>query len=245
MVRRRAVAGPDRAGDDGAEDLAHAPGAGVRDEGGRPLLGVLWAAGRATATVWAKDAGAAAGDWPARATGDAVGRCGVMLTGSYVFALDAKGRLVIPAPFREAVGDPVTLTAGPASSILLPGSAAPLGFPELIYQMPLDRTSGRVLIPYPLRVWAGLAPGDEVAVCGSGRGVYLLAWKRCLAALRERELRGDLGTVPELAALCGERDALAAALQDERRAGEGTARELIACRQVIAIYEAAYRERLG
>lgn len=168
----------------------------------------------------------------------------MMLTGSYVFALDAKGRLVIPAPFREAVGDPVTLAAGPAASILLPGPAAPVGFAELTFTRVLVENS-RVVIPYPLRVWAGLAPGDEVAVCGSGRGVYLLAWKRCLAALRERELRGDLGTVPELAALCGERDALAAALQDERRAGEGTARELIACRQVIAIYEAAYRERLG
>lgn len=125
------------------------------------------------------------------------------LTGTYLFQLDAKHRLVVPACFRPALGEPIRLTAGPeATVLLLPRGVRHRLEVRLTFQQPLDATTGRVLIPPALREWAGLRAGQEVAVCGAGRHVAVLPWARCLGALRERKAAGAVPwDLPTLAAL--------------------------------------------
>jgi bifunctional DNA-binding transcriptional regulator/antitoxin component of YhaV-PrlF toxin-antitoxin module len=130
-----------------------------------------------------------------------------MLTGTYIYRIDRKGRLVIPGPFRAALGEPVLLTSGPERSLrLLPRQDGRWLDPALVFEQPLDPTTGRILVPSALREWAGLRTQDEVAVCGRGLAAAVLRWEACLAALRTG------GAVPwhlpELAALYVENAAL-------------------------------------
>jgi DNA-binding transcriptional regulator/RsmH inhibitor MraZ len=107
------------------------------------------------------------------------------LTGTYLVTLDAKGRAVIPAPFRTVLGDSVTLMAGPNQAILLRLLGQPFeGLPALIFEEPVSAPSGRILIPYALRQWAGLPARAELAVCGLGERVAILTRERWEAATR-------------------------------------------------------------
>jgi len=112
--------------------------------------------------------------------------------GEYQYRIDAQGRVAIPARFREAFRHGIYLSKGldpcvwafsPESWTDWSGSivAMPLlerqarVLKELVlgsaYDLELDR-QGRVLVPPPLRQYAGLA--DEVMVVGAGS--HLVLW---------------------------------------------------------------------
>ena len=108
------------------------------------------------------------------------------LTGTFLYNLDRKGRLVIPAHHRTALGDTVVLTTLPGGWILaLPPTAWQQALRNLYHNdglrtyllsgahaLKVDATTGRVLIPWELRDHAALQPLDTVAVVG--QGLYLL-----------------------------------------------------------------------
>jgi MraZ protein len=111
-----------------------------------------------------------------------------MLTGTYIYGMDRKGRVVMPAGFRQALGAPFVLTRAPGPALLA------LSSPQ--WRMLLDRyersvlfrgyylsaavecgfdeNTGRFLVPHALREHAGLRPMDEVAVTGIGRAVQVI-----------------------------------------------------------------------
>src|SRR5262245_24259623 len=45
-------------------------------------------------------------------------RLETMLSGTYIYGMDRKGRVVMPAGFRQALGAPFVLTRAPGSALL-------------------------------------------------------------------------------------------------------------------------------
>jgi DNA-binding transcriptional regulator/RsmH inhibitor MraZ len=104
-----------------------------------------------------------------------------MLTGTYTFSLDAKGRLVMPRPWRsylEGPPQPVVLRAGePGELILRPLRDDPGHFlPECYHRIPVERRTGRILLPHALRQHARLRIYDEVVLTGHGAEARLALW---------------------------------------------------------------------
>jgi DNA-binding transcriptional regulator/RsmH inhibitor MraZ len=121
-----------------------------------------------------------------------------MLTGSNIYNSDRKGRVVVPVPFRRALGTPLILTRAPEHALLAlsqgqwetlcarHGSepAFRAAHVATARECPVDPTTGRILIPRALREWAEVRQLDEVAVIGVGRAVLLTRaarWKAWLA----------------------------------------------------------------
>lgn len=110
-----------------------------------------------------------------------------MLSGTYIYGMDRKGRLVLPSEFRDALGAPVLLTRGPEQflyafahdqwQVLTERFAYSLQF-RVRYlahakRCPVDPPTGRILIPHELREWSGLRAMEEVAVTGLGQVVQI------------------------------------------------------------------------
>lgn len=120
-----------------------------------------------------------------------------MFLGEYRFALDDKYRLTIPAKFRSRFASGMVLTAGTDACILgypldeftvlydkvvalpLTGPDA-AEFRRLVFMnasdVELDK-QGRVVLPEPLRDYAGIA-GSDVVVVGVGKFVEIWAPER-------------------------------------------------------------------
>lgn len=120
-----------------------------------------------------------------RAGGDAEGRA--LLSGTYIYGMDRKGRVVMPAQFRNQLGAPFVLTRAPGQCLL--ALSAPQ-WEALVHrheqsvlfrgyylaaavECPVDETTGRFLVPHVLREYAELRPMDEVAISGIGRAVQV------------------------------------------------------------------------
>lgn len=109
-----------------------------------------------------------------------------MLLGTYSPKLDEKGRIVLPAKFREELADGVVLTRGQDRCVYVFGNSEFEGFHDRIRQAPVtskqardylrlllsgahaeepDRQN-RITIPAQLRQYAGL--DRELAVIGAG-----------------------------------------------------------------------------
>ncbi|HIU88396.1 MAG TPA: division/cell wall cluster transcriptional repressor MraZ [Candidatus Avilachnospira avistercoris] len=107
-----------------------------------------------------------------------------MLMGEYNHIIDAKGRLIIPAKFREELGDSFVVTRGLGSCLSIYPEAAWERMIEKVRELPvtdkrgrdfkryivsgaadceLDKM-GRILLPQPLRNFAGL--NKEVVLVG-------------------------------------------------------------------------------
>ena len=120
-----------------------------------------------------------------------------MLIGNYQHNIDIKGRVIMPAKFREELGDIFYATKGKDNTItvLSKNSWDELG--RKISEMPSAKTvqitrflfssaaelipdkQGRVLIPQPLREYAGL--DKDVVINGTGSKVEIWdkeAWDR-------------------------------------------------------------------
>jgi len=110
----------------------------------------------------------------------------VGLQGSYAHKLDSKGRMVLPARFREELGQHVVATIGIERCVtvypmnqweallarledLPSGSAKARDLRRIIlasaHELEIDG-AGRILVPAPLRSYAGI--GVEVSVNGNG-----------------------------------------------------------------------------
>ena len=115
-----------------------------------------------------------------------------MFLGEYEHNMDDKGRLAVPARFRDQLGDGLVVTRGldncligfPRSywdSLAVKVSALPLGqitareVQRRLFsgaaELPLDR-QGRILIPQNLRTFASL--GEQVVI--SGMNEYFEIW---------------------------------------------------------------------
>jgi MraZ protein len=110
-----------------------------------------------------------------------------LLSGTYIYGMDRKGRVVMPAQFRNQLGAPFVLTRAPGQCLL--ALSAPQ-WDTLVHrykdsilfrgyylsaavECPVDETTGRFLIPHVLREYAELRPMDEVAISGIGRAVQV------------------------------------------------------------------------
>lgn len=140
-----------------------------------------------------------------------------MFLGTHAPRLDDKGRLVLPAKFREELAPGLVMTKGQDRSIVVWPAAA---FQEHAARLDeLSRTNaqvrahlrvlfsgafdeqpdrqGRVTIPAPLREYAGL--DRDVVVVGSGQTVEIwdaAAWEAYLAANEEAFSQTNEEVVP-------------------------------------------------
>jgi hypothetical protein len=101
-----------------------------------------------------------------------------MLTGTYLGTMDRKGRLVLPAPFRAHLREPVAVLAGPEQSLLLLAAdhwraaqaegTVPRQVLALAYEEPLCPSTARFMVRSPLRDRNGWRAGAALAVVGCG-----------------------------------------------------------------------------
>lgn len=129
-----------------------------------------------------------------------------MFLGEFEHTIDDKGRVAIPAKFREVLGERFVVTKGFDACL----QAFPMSYWEQLSakvdRLPVSSTDarnlrrlifspaqdvdidrqGRVLIPQPLRIYAALA--EEVVI--SGMGNYFELW----SAARWRETQEFIGS---------------------------------------------------
>ena len=119
-----------------------------------------------------------------------------MLLGEYRHSLDAKGRLIMPARFREALGDTFVVTKGLDNCLFVYPEAEWLRISSRLQELPLTRSDarafvrlflagateadtdgqGRVLLPLPLREYAAIVKD----VCLIGVGTRIEIWDKGL-----------------------------------------------------------------
>ena len=120
-----------------------------------------------------------------------------MLIGNYQHNIDIKGRVIMPAKFREELGDIFYATKGKDNTITVLSKDSWDELGRKISEMPSAKTvqitrflfsssaelipdkQGRVLIPQPLREYAGL--DKDVVINGTGSKVEIWdkeAWDR-------------------------------------------------------------------
>ena len=120
-----------------------------------------------------------------------------MLIGNYQHNIDIKGRVIMPAKFREELGDIFYATKGKDNTITVLSKASWDELGQKIAAMPSAKTvqitrflfssaaelvpdkQGRVLIPQPLREYAGL--DKDVVINGTGSKVEIwdkASWDR-------------------------------------------------------------------
>ena len=122
-----------------------------------------------------------------------------MFLGRYAHALDAKGRLAIPARFREALADGVVLTRGIDRCLSLYPMAAWRPLAEKVSALPITDpdarnfrriifaeaadleldAQGRILVPPELRRYAGLE--REALVVGVNTAIEIWSAERWAA----------------------------------------------------------------
>lgn len=130
-----------------------------------------------------------------------------MLSGTFVYTMDPKGRVIMPRRFRERLGVPFVLTKGIGGCLLAMSREKwqPLverySGESIIFQRfylagavecrPSPR-SGRFLIPYPLREFAEIKPAQEATVAGIGQAVEIWnkqRWERASKHPEQRDRR--------------------------------------------------------
>ncbi len=112
-----------------------------------------------------------------------------MFIGTYQHSFDPKGRVIIPAKFREGLGEPFYATRGDDGTIALFSKKAWDALGERIAAMPSSKTvglrrflfsnaaelspdgQGRVLIPQKLREYGGIR--KDVVINGAGSRVEI------------------------------------------------------------------------
>lgn len=124
-----------------------------------------------------------------------------MLSGTYIYGMDRKGRLVMPSQHRRELGEPFWLTRAPSQCLLAlaepqwhalcrryEGSVSFRGYYlAAAHRRAVDATTGRILIPYVLREYAGLRPMDTLAISGIGRAVQIATQARWEQHLQDGE----------------------------------------------------------
>jgi MraZ protein len=131
-----------------------------------------------------------------------------LLSGTYIYGMDRKGRVVMPVPFRSQLGAPFVLTRAPGQCLLALSGPQWKALVEryehstlfrgyylaAAVECPVDHTTGRFLVPHVLREYAELRPMDEVAISGIGRAVQVATRSRWEEHLQS----GDFPTLGQL-----------------------------------------------
>jgi MraZ protein len=134
-----------------------------------------------------------------------------VFTGTYSPRLDDKGRLILPAKFRDQLADGLVVTRGPERCLRLftlveferyaeQMKAAPLAQRRIVFSGASEERpdrQGRVTIPQLLRRYAGLT--RDCAVIGNITHAELWdtqAWERYQAAHEEQFATLDEEVVP-------------------------------------------------
>lgn len=115
-----------------------------------------------------------------------------MLSGTYIYGVDRKGRVVMPSQFRALLGVPFVLTRAPGNCLLAVSEPQWDTLVERYKESVLfrgyylsaavkcqvDDHTSRFLIPHMLRDYAEIRPMDEVAISGIGRAVQVAQRQR-------------------------------------------------------------------
>jgi MraZ protein len=131
-----------------------------------------------------------------------------MLSGTYIYGMDRKGRVVMPATFRRELGVPFVLTRAPGQALLALSGPQWRSLVEryersvlfrgyylsAAVECGIDPNTGRFLVPHALREYAELRPMEEVAVTGIGRAVQVVQRARWEATVE----RGEFPTLGQL-----------------------------------------------
>ncbi|MEI6108995.1 MAG: division/cell wall cluster transcriptional repressor MraZ [Actinomycetes bacterium] len=125
-----------------------------------------------------------------------------MFLGTHTPKLDDKGRLILPAKFREPLGDGIVMTKGQERCVVIwpnerfqdyaeslrersQNNEKVRAFTRVFFSSAFDDSAdkqGRVTIPAPLREWAGL--DRELVVVGADTRIEIwdiVAWNQYLA----------------------------------------------------------------
>jgi MraZ protein len=108
-----------------------------------------------------------------------------MFSGTFVYTVDPKGRVTMPQRFRSLLGDPFVLTKGLGGCLLAVSATQWSGvmtrfsasvtfqrfYLSAAHEARAHERTGRFLVPAPLREFAHVRPGADVAVVGIGEGV--------------------------------------------------------------------------
>ena len=122
-----------------------------------------------------------------------------LFAGTYIYGMDRKGRVVMPAQFRSLLGAPFVLTRAPGQCLLALSRSQWTSLVEkyehsilfrgyylaAAHECAVDETTGRFLVPHVLREYAELRAMDEVAISGIGRAVQVarrFRWEAYLQA---------------------------------------------------------------
>jgi MraZ protein len=118
-----------------------------------------------------------------------------MFSGTFVYTVDPKGRVTMPQRFRSLLRDPFLLTKGLGGCLLAVSAeqwsqvmtrfSASVTFQRFYlsaaHEARAHERTGRFLVPAPLREFAHVRPGADVAVVGIGEGVEVwdkVRWDR-------------------------------------------------------------------
>lgn len=137
-----------------------------------------------------------------------------MLIGNYQHNIDPKGRVIMPAKFREELGDIFYATKGKDNTVTVLSKSAWDELGQKIAAMPTAKTvqitrflfscaaelipdkQGRVLIPQALREYAGL--DKDVVINGTGSKVEIwdkVSWDKYNEALSGDEVYDIMNTL--------------------------------------------------
>jgi MraZ protein len=124
-----------------------------------------------------------------------------MFMGEYNHTIDAKGRIIVPAKFREALGDEFVVTKGLDGCLFVYSQESWKAFEEKLQSLPLTNKNsrqfarfflagaalcevdkqGRILLPQLLRDFAGLE--KEAVLVGVANRVEIWSkdrWHECI-----------------------------------------------------------------
>lgn len=127
-----------------------------------------------------------------------------MFSGEYEHSLDAKGRVIMPSKFREALGSVFYITKGLDHNLLVFSTDAWNSFYEKLSKLPMaDKNArgfsrlflsgaaecdadkqGRILLPSNLRAYAGIT--KDVTIIGNGDKIEIWSsenWNSYIDAL--------------------------------------------------------------
>lgn len=137
-----------------------------------------------------------------------------MLSGCFIYGVDDKNRISIPAKFRKVLSDTFVLTKGPDGCLwALPmerwdmllakagGSVSIQRFFLASAEQCVLGAKGRCLLPDNLRKHADIKPGDEVAIVGLANRIEIWSarrWDAVCSQLSSERVRQELPEFFEL-----------------------------------------------
>ncbi len=139
-----------------------------------------------------------------------------MFMGEYNHTIDAKGRLIIPAKFREILGDEFVVAKGMDGCLFVYDNAEWDAFEKKVKSLPLINKQtrnfaryylsgstevevdkqGRILIPSKLREYAGL--DKDVVLAGVGSRVEIWSKEKWEAVNEEMDMDEIMASMEEL-----------------------------------------------